>query len=168
MLSLRLMAVAIVAAAVAACAQPYPRQAGNAVAACDRLAGDRFDPRRVGPGLRFDEIDADAAVPACRAAVAQQPGSPRLHYQLGRALDRAEEYPAALAAYEAAGDYPAALAGVGYLYDEGLGVPQDFAKALDHYRRSYDGGYALAAPAPEDPESEAWDRAAVEARLRAL
>lgn len=139
------LAAAMLSAALAACAQPFPRQGSGAVADCDRLAADRFDPNRAAPGVMFDAIDAEAAVPACRAAVAQAPDEPRLHYQLGRALDKAEDYHAALAAYEAAGDYAPALTGVGYLYDEGLGVRQDFAKAVDSYRRAYDGGYALAA-----------------------
>ena len=57
-------------------------------AICDRLAGDLFDPRKRAPGVLLDAIDADRAVPACRAAVEAAPDEPRFRYQLARALYR--------------------------------------------------------------------------------
>jgi WD40 repeat protein len=60
-------------------------------AVCDRLAGDPFDPGKCAPGVPFDAIDAEKAVLACRAAVEEKPNEPRFRYQLGRALDRADE-----------------------------------------------------------------------------
>jgi TPR repeat protein len=114
------------------------------IAECDSRAGDSFDAGRVGPGTKFEAIDPKA-VGICERAVQMEPGTPRLLYQLGRALEAGGQFEQARAQYEAAGDYAPALAGLGYLYDEALGVPQDFAKALDYYRRAEAAGYVPAA-----------------------
>jgi hypothetical protein len=57
-------------------------------AMCDRSAGDPFDPHKGAPGVPFNNIDAEKAIPACRAAVEAAPEKPCLSYQLGLALLR--------------------------------------------------------------------------------
>jgi hypothetical protein len=61
----------------------------QAVTECDRLAGHAEDPNKVTPGVPEARVDLPAAIAACRADLAGDPGNPRLQYQLGRALSYA-------------------------------------------------------------------------------
>ncbi len=72
--------------------------------ACDFLAGDWLDPEGVGLARYPNEIDAEAAIPACRAAVARSPEVGRFHYQLGRALQADLQYEEARRAFERSRD----------------------------------------------------------------
>jgi TPR repeat protein len=56
------------------------------VADCDLQAAHPSDPDHVGPGISSADVDTEAAISACRLAVAEHPGQARFHYQLGRAL----------------------------------------------------------------------------------
>src|SRR2546425_1867350 len=56
---------------------------------CGELAASPYDPQRVGNGVPIDQINTREAVPVCEEAVRRLPGSARLHYQLGRALEAA-------------------------------------------------------------------------------
>ena len=60
--------------------------ADDGVDACDLAAGHPSDPDHVGPGVATRDVVAHIAIPACRAAVEREPGNPRFHYQLGRAI----------------------------------------------------------------------------------
>ena len=113
---------------------------------CDRLAGDPFDPHKGAPGLPFNNIDAEKAVPACRAAVEAAPGEPRFSYQVGRALLRTDKRDEAVALIRAAAlkSYPAAQQTLGDLYERAIGVAKDDAQALLLYRQAAEGGYAPA------------------------
>ncbi|MCV2873885.1 caspase family protein [Defluviimonas sp. WL0050] len=51
---------------------------------CDYQAGDHLDPEGVGVARYPNEIDVDAALTACKDAVARKPENGRFHYQLGR------------------------------------------------------------------------------------
>jgi len=115
-------------------------------AMCDRLAGDAFDPRKRAPGVLFEAIDAERAVPACQAAVEAAPDEPRLSYQLARALYRADKRDEATALIRAAAekDYPAAQNDLGSRYENGNGLAKDEAAALRLYRQAAQGGYAPA------------------------
>ena len=55
---------------------------------CDRLAAHPSDPDKVLEGVPSDAVRGwnGAAIWACREATRQEPGNPRLRYQLGRAL----------------------------------------------------------------------------------
>ncbi|MCC6918809.1 MAG: hypothetical protein IT548_06365 [Alphaproteobacteria bacterium] len=53
---------------------------------CDLLAAYQSDPQRRTPGVREGWINVADAEPACRAAVAQNPGEPRFHMQLARTI----------------------------------------------------------------------------------
>jgi TPR repeat protein len=101
-----------------------------------RPAPNPRPPQRPGPGVARDEIDAEAAIAACRAAVAAAPGVARLAYQLGRALDAADDYPEAAEWYRRAGEAGSATARVslGNMYETGEGVAQDYARAAALYR----------------------------------
>ena len=54
--------------------------------ACDLAAAHPSDPDKVAPGVAAEAVVTHVAIPACRAAVAREPGNPRLRYQLGRSL----------------------------------------------------------------------------------
>jgi TPR repeat protein len=113
---------------------------------CDRLAGEPFDPHRRAPGAPFEHINAQRAVPACRAAVEAAPEEPRFRYQLGQALSRAYKEDEAVACIRAAAEmsYPVAQRDLGYLYENGSGVAKDDTKALALYRKAAEGGFAPA------------------------
>jgi TPR repeat protein len=70
--------------------------------ACDAQAGDAIDLQGVGLYRYPNEIDIDAALAACRQAVADYPDTARFHYQLGRAERAATLFDAALASFETA------------------------------------------------------------------
>lgn len=73
-------------AAAAAKAAEDKRRAESQVSDCDRLAAIGADPRAVAPGREIAKADAPAAVTACEAAVAAQPGLARFRMQLGKAF----------------------------------------------------------------------------------
>lgn len=81
-----------------------PGHAETPLQACDRLASARVD-RDNAPGtvpVTLEDLDAPAAVTACRAAVAVDPRSGRSLFHLARALDK-EGSSEAVAMYEKAG-----------------------------------------------------------------
>jgi hypothetical protein len=109
------------------------------VTECDRLAAHPSDPDRVTAGVPESKVDTAAAIPACQAAVAADPASGRLNYQLARALGYAGRGKEAAANRDAAvkADYPQALFVVGYIHLFGLNeAPKDVCKAGDLIRRS--------------------------------
>jgi TPR repeat protein len=66
---------------------------------CDLQAGDALDLQGVGLWRLPNEIEADAALAACTAAVGAVPDQGRFHYQLGRALEANGRLEAAFASY---------------------------------------------------------------------
>jgi hypothetical protein len=63
----------------------------NAVAICDRLASYGSDvPDSRAPRVELDNIRVKEAVPACVAAIMQDPATPRLRAQMARALLRSQ------------------------------------------------------------------------------
>ncbi|QEN90570.1 hypothetical protein FZC33_31575 [Labrys sp. KNU-23] len=111
---------------------------------CDRLAASPLDPDRVGAGVLFGQIDAARAVAACNGALQQYPGTKRLLFQYGRALDAAKRHAESFAAYQqafAAGSLAAAH-NLAFLYREGTGVPRDYTEAMRWFRKAAHGGYA--------------------------
>jgi len=110
---------------------------------CDRLAGSPYDNQRnsafapVGIG----EIDG-AAVDSCRIAF-QATGNPRFAYQLGRALNKAQEAEDAMTAYDVAvkADYPAAKVNFGML----MGRLGDDQAEFQLYTEAANSGNILAA-----------------------
>lgn len=118
----------------AAAATSYERSLySQAITECDRLAAHGEDPDKVAPGVSESAVNLTAAIAACRADVALDPGNPRLRYQLGRALAYAGNIEEALPNLEAATAraYPQAQFVLAYLLLEGrLKAPVDRCKAL--------------------------------------
>jgi hypothetical protein len=122
-----------------------PTDAESAISACDRLAASPIDPTRPAGvvGLEFDDMDATAAIPACRAALAAEPDNPRLQFELGRAEMKAggagEEVLGLFRKAAAAGS-AAGMNGLGFAYERGIGAPRDMSEALRWYRQSAGAG----------------------------
>ena len=91
-------------------------------------------------------MNSALAIPACEAAVRQYPNSSRLAYQLGRAYYKANNFDAALAQLRKPTDqgYAVAQTTLGVMYENGYGVPQDYAQAVAWYRKAADQGLAVA------------------------
>jgi Caspase domain/Sel1 repeat len=104
---------------------------------CDRLASSPEDTTRSRgiEGVKLDDIKTDDAVKACSEAVRAYPGVDRFHYELGRSLFAAKNYPAALDSYKRAYDLgnTRALYALGEMYDSGMGVEKDPARARFYY-----------------------------------
>jgi TPR repeat protein len=130
-----------------------PKAMGNetesVIGACDRLASFRFDPARAtdSAGVDFDRNEANRAVAACQAALATEPGNPRLMYNLGRAQARTgsgEAEAAALFRKAADAGHAGAMFSLGLVYARGAGVSRDPAEALRWYRKAADAGNSAA------------------------
>lgn len=109
------------------------------VTLCDTLASHPNDPDRVTGGVPERQVDTDAAIAACQAAVAADPGNGRLNYQLARSLGYAGRGKEAAPYRDAAvrADYPQALFVVGYIHLFGLNDAElDACKAGELIRRS--------------------------------
>lgn len=109
---------------------------------CDRLAADPSDAARVVTGVHWHDLDAKAAVRACRKDIASYPKAKRLTYQLARALHRGGDISEAKESYEALSDdgYAAAQDKLGVLYTRGPGVRKDHAKALGLFEAAAETG----------------------------
>lgn len=159
-------------AAAGAVAAPAPGDAA-AGASCDRLAAFN-DGRAPTAPVKLRDIDAPAAISACGAAADRPGAAPRHHFQLARALLKADRPAEARAAIEEAiaraGHYPAATYVLGQLYHTGTGVAADTDRAHALYNRAYAAGYTDAAVGLimlyEDPASGHYDpEAAASTRL---
>jgi TPR repeat protein len=112
--------------------------------ACDRLASFRFDPARPtdSAGVDFDRSEANRAVAACQAALAAEPGNPRLMFNLGRAQARAGGEAEAVALFRKAAEagHAGAMYSLGLAFAKGDGVARDPIEALRWYRKAADAG----------------------------
>lgn len=108
------------------------------VTRCDELASHSRDPGHIAPGVSSSGMDKEAAMVACRAAVAADPDNPRLNYQLGRVYGysgRGEDaMPYRLKALTA--EYPQSLFVTGYLYFLGQTIEQDHCKTVKLWQRA--------------------------------
>ena len=86
-----------------------------------------IEPTQVEIGTRIMSVRPAVAVPACEAAVQKYPNDARLKYQLGRAYQKANNFIAAVAQYQksATQQYAPAQNNLGFMYENGLGVPKD-------------------------------------------
>ena len=114
------------------------------VGRCDELAAAPDDPDRPKGvrGVRLGQIQASAAIEACRGAVQAHPTLRRAGYALGRAYDRAERYRDAAAAYRAAADLGSlgALNNLATLHENGQGVRLALPDAFRLYAQAGEGG----------------------------
>jgi TPR repeat protein len=109
---------------------------------CDRLAGSPYDQQRNGEfaPVNIAEI-GNGAVEACRMAF-DTTGNPRFAYQLGRALNGADEPDQAMNAYDAAvkDGYAAAMVNYGML----MGRLGDDQSEFKYYQQAANSGNVLA------------------------
>ena len=118
---------------------------GKAEAECDRLAASPYDPGRKAEGVEFNDIDAAAAIEACRQAVRLNP-APRLQLQYGRSLQKEEQHIEAVKWYRKAAEqgYASAKSALGWMYANGRGVAKNEEEAVKWYRKAAEQGHANA------------------------
>lgn len=110
---------------------------------CDRLAGSPYDQQRNSAFAPVDISSIDnSAVSACRTAY-ETSGNPRFAYQLGRALNKAQQADEAMSAYDLAvqANYAAAKVNFGML----MGRLGDDQAEFKFYTEAAQGGNVLAA-----------------------
>lgn len=122
-------------------------QAASPGELCNQLAGHPWEPGRHGQsGVEWNQVDAASAIPACRAALAEQPDAPEVKYRLARTLMQVGAYdealPMMLEAAEA-GYSPAETAyGTAFMQDQGVRI--DYAVALEWLRRGAEHKHPIA------------------------
>lgn len=118
--------------------------ADNEQRKCDVLAAAPFDPMRADgvSAVQFKDIDAVAAVAACRAAIESGSNNQRYYFQLGRALEKSGAYAEAAQLYEQAANsgYPRAIGNLVNLYLDGTGVQKNDAKAVEWAKKGVRAG----------------------------
>jgi TPR repeat protein len=139
---LRLILIAALLGSAAATA----RAAQPTIDECDRLAAHPHDQDRVRVGVRFADLNVDAVISACEAALAADPEEPRFHFQYARALQKAERLPETLRHYRRAArrGYAASQYALGLLMGRSRALPGGDRKALNWFQRAADGGHVLA------------------------
>lgn len=108
---------------------------------CDLLAADTDNDISL-KGVVLEEIDAARAIPACEAALKEQPGSPRLMHHLGRAYEKAGKFQEALVLYLRAAEtgFDPAQLYYGNSLMEGLDGVINMKQGLVWLRRAYEQG----------------------------
>ncbi|MYE48646.1 MAG: hypothetical protein F4X96_04335 [Gammaproteobacteria bacterium] len=94
-------------------ASPYSQE----VTPCDLATSHPLDPNKVAPGVSQSDMNFPGAIAACEAAVAEDPGNPRLRYQLARVYTYSGQTGKGWPHMEAAvaAEYPQALFVSGYM-----------------------------------------------------
>jgi hypothetical protein len=116
------------------------------VLAIDELAAHPKDPDRVVKGVAMDDIIPRKAIDAGEEAVKKHPGTPRFHYQLGRAYDAGGQKEKAFTCYQTAAAMGHRMAdyNLGLAYAKGEGVKQDLDKAKKHFEKAVTSGVKTA------------------------
>jgi hypothetical protein len=122
----------------------------NAVANCDRLASYGSDvPDSRAPRVALENIRVKQAVPACVAAILQEPATPRLRAQLARALMESESKADKVASLDmlldlAKDGYPAAMWRIGISYYSGRVLKGNKRAAAYWFHEAADKGLGTA------------------------
>jgi tetratricopeptide (TPR) repeat protein len=105
---------------------------------CDLLAASSLDPQKTVPGVSYEKLNAAQAVPACKQAVETNPRVGRLWFQYGRALEKSNRLPDAIAAYQEAIKLNSGVANnnIGELYRDGKGFQKDYKKAEEYFTKA--------------------------------
>ncbi|WP_084113230.1 tetratricopeptide repeat protein [Belnapia moabensis] len=113
---------------------------------CDVLTAHPDDPNRVASPVMWNQRDPMRAVPACEAAIQQDPNNPRLRFQLGLAQDSARNFTESFSHYTQAANrgYVAAAFALGWAYGNGEGTTKDDAQAIRWYRWAAERGHQAA------------------------
>lgn len=111
-------------------------------AQCDRYATLKLGVAVSAPGVSFEQLDPQMAIPACEAAVQRDPTNGRLLYQLGRGYEKAGRFAEALDRYgrAAAVSYGPAYGAIGNMYSVGIGVEKDERRAFEWFRNAAGAG----------------------------
>ena len=99
---------------------------------CDLYAAEPDNNVHV-PGVTFDRIIPEVAIPSCLKAVKADPGNPRIIHNLARSYDKAGKFREAASWYTQAVDlgWSASKNSLGVLYIYGRGVPLDFRRGVE-------------------------------------
>jgi hypothetical protein len=110
------------------------------IAECDLLASSPLDPQKQSTGVSFNKLDHVAAVAACKVAVTENKQAPRLWFQYGRALEKANKLPDAIIAYQEAAKLGSGAAhnNMGELYRDGKGFEVNLKMAEDFFKKASD------------------------------
>jgi tetratricopeptide (TPR) repeat protein len=121
----------------------YAEYARRVALECDLDAAEQDNNVHV-PGVEFDRIVPDVAIPACEHAIAADPENARLSNNLGRAFDKAGRYADAVFWYRRAADldYDLAQNNLGVMYLNGRGVAPDIAQGVSLLRAAAAKGNA--------------------------
>jgi TPR repeat protein len=115
---------------------------------CNRLAASPLDTTRPPgvPGVAYNDLDAGAAVPACRDAQRDRPNDPRLAFQLARVLDKSGNVTEAMTFYKQAAEAGSAVAmnNLGQIYQRSTGGTKDYAASRAWLEKSAQAGFPLA------------------------
>jgi hypothetical protein len=119
-------------------------RSADVVGDCDRLAASPYDDFRLKgvAGVDIALIDVDAATTACNEARRLYPDEARFAYQAGRAAFARKEYRQAAVLFCSAAENGklAAMVDLGVLYEDGLGVNKNVARAREFYRQAQNRG----------------------------
>jgi TPR repeat protein len=131
-------ASALTLATLLACS-PAARAADAPPTECDQFAAHPADSQRVSGGVQYDLMDWRNAIRACTEALKLYPNSPRLNYQLGRALLRGQRREQAMPHLLEAADkgHLAAFGALGNVYTGDLRNP---AEGLKWFQRGIERG----------------------------
>jgi|GEM_PF-1273163 len=112
---------------------------------CDYLAAEPYNNLGI-PGVEFDSIKVDEAIPACRKAVESDPENPRFVHNLARALDAARRFDEAVPLYRAAAEKGFVFAenNLGVMMLNGQGTEQDFQAGAEWLLKASKQGYRQA------------------------
>ena len=110
--------------------------------ACDRLAARESDPLRPANVKPPANLNSEKAIPACEAAVHDNPGELRYANQLGVAHVDSGRYGEARTIFEKAAEKGAAFSAlwVGNLHNRGLGVPKNLALGTEWFKTAAELG----------------------------
>ena len=96
---------------------------------CDVLTANKRDPKRKAYPVKFNDIKASEAIPACRKALKADPQNPRLMLNMGRAFNKLKVYDQSLSwtkkATEAGYPFAYRVMALHYHYGEGVEKNRD-------------------------------------------
>jgi uncharacterized caspase-like protein len=125
-----------------------PSSDANAATSCDWLAASPYDPSKPPqvPGVESEKIDGKSAAAACAEAMQRYPNEMRFVFDAARAAYAKGDYAGARDLYLKAdhGGFILAANNIGNLYEDGQGVPKDWAQALKWYKKGADAGEPVA------------------------
>lgn len=112
---------------------------------CDYLAAEPYNNLGI-PGVEFDSIKVEEAIPACRMAVDGDPENPRFIHNLARAFDAARRFDEAIPLYREAAEKGFVFAenNLGVMYLNGQGIEQDFQAGTEWLLKASKQGYRQA------------------------